>query len=221
VDADVGPKMSEVKVVSLDMEGTLIDHAFSHAIWETDIPCLYAEKHELDLEAAREMVLAEYGEVGDGRREWYDVDYWFRRLGLDSDWRQLIRERAGLIKVYPDAAEALQRLSGVYPMIVSSNTIREFLDLQVDAVGHYFTHVYSAPSDFGTVKKDAGFYRLIVDAMGVRPCEMVHVGDHLEFDYRAARSLGVRAYHLDRSRETAGRDTIHDLVELIGLLVDP
>ena len=217
----MGPKMSEVKVVSLDMEGTLIDHAFSHAIWETDIPCLYAEKHELDLEAAREMVLAEYGEVGDRMREWYDVDYWFRRLGLDSDWRQLIRERAGLIKVYPDAAEALQRLSGVYPMIVSSNTIREFLDLQVDAVGHYFTHVYSAPSDFGTVKKDAGFYRLIVDAMGVRPCEMVHVGDHLEFDYRAARSLGVRAYHLDRSRETAGCDTIHDLVELIGLLVDP
>jgi len=104
---------------------------------------------------------------------------------------------------------------------VSSNTIREFLDLQVDAVGHYFTHVYSAPSDFDTVKKDAGFYRLIVDAMGVRPSEMVHVGDHLEFDYRAARSLGVRAYHLDRSRETAGRDTIHDLVELIGLLVDP
>jgi len=221
VDADVGPKMSEVKVVSLDMEGTLIDHAFSHAIWETDIPRLYAEKHGLDLESAREMVLAEYSTIGESRREWYDVDYWFRRLGLDSDWRQLIRERAGLIKVYPDAAEALQRLSGVYPMIVSSNTIREFLDLQVDAVGHYFTHVYSAPSDFGTVKKDAGFYRLIVDAMGVRPSEIFHVGDHLEFDYRAARSLGVRAYHLDRSRETAGRDTIHDLVELIGLLVDP
>jgi FMN phosphatase YigB (HAD superfamily) len=57
--------------------------------------------------------------------------------------------------------------------------------------------------------------------MGVRPGELVHVGDHLEFDYRAARSLGVRAYHLDRSKGTAGRDTVHDLVELIGLLVDP
>jgi putative hydrolase of the HAD superfamily len=217
----MGPKLSAVKVVSLDMEGTLIDHAFSHAIWETDIPRLYAEKRGLDQEAARAMVLAEYGKVGDRRREWYDVDYWFRRLGLEADWRQLIRERAGLIKVYPDAAEALERLSGVYPMIVSSNTIREFLDLQVDAVGHYFTHVYSAPSDFGTVKKDAGFYRLIIGAMGVRPGELVHVGDHLEFDYRAARSLGVRAYHLDRSKGTAGRDTVHDLVELIGLLVDP
>lgn len=125
----MGPKMSAVKVVSLDMEGTLIDHAFSHTIWETDIPRLYAEKHGLDQEASREIVLAEYGTVGDRRREWYDVDYWFRRLGLEADWRQLIRERAGLIKVYPDAAEALERLSGVYPMIVSSNTIREFLNL--------------------------------------------------------------------------------------------
>lgn len=88
-------------------------------------------------------------------------------------------------------------------------------------MGQYFTHVYSAPSDFGTVKKDASFYRLIVDAMGVRPGEMVHVGDHPEFDYRAARSLGVRAYHLDRSKGTTGRDTVHDLVELTGLLVDP
>jgi putative hydrolase of the HAD superfamily len=213
--------MSGVKVVSLDMEGTLIDHAFSNAIWETEIPRLYAEKHGLDLEAAREKVLAEYSTVGEMRREWYDVDYWFRRLELDADWRKLIRERADLIKVYHDAAEALRRLSGVYPMIVSSNTIREFLDLQVEAVGHYFTHIYSAPSDFGTVKKDDGFYRLILGALGVRPCEMVHVGDHPEFDYRAARSLGVRAYHLDRSNGAAGRDTIHDLVELIGLLVDP
>jgi len=221
IEPDVWPKMSEVKVVSLDMEGTLIDHAFSHAIWETDIPRLYAEKHGLDLESAREMVLAEYSTIGESRREWYDVDYWFRRLGLDADWRQLIRERVGLITVYPDAAEALERLSGVYPMIVSSNTIREFLDLQVDAVGHYFTHVYSAPSDFGTVKKDAGFYRLIIGALGVRPGEMVHVGDHPEFDYRAARCLGVRAYHLNRSNGAAGRDTIHNLVELISLLVDP
>jgi putative hydrolase of the HAD superfamily len=203
------------------MEGTLIDHAFSHAIWETEIPRLYAEKHGLDLEAARKMVLKKYGTVGDRRREWYDVDYWFRRFGLEADWRKLMHARAGLITVYPDAAEALERLSGVYPMIVSSNTIREFLDLQVDAVGHYFTHVYSAPSDFGTVKKDAGFYRLIIGSLGVRPSEMVHVGDHPEFDYRAARNLGVRAYHLDRSKETAGRDTVHDLVELVGLLVNP
>ena len=210
----------KVKVLSLDMEGTLVDHSFSNAIWEIDIPSLYAERHSLDQDEARARVLAEYGTVGEGRPEWYDVDYWFRRLGLEADWRSIIRGRADLIKVYPDAAEALVRLSGVYPMVVSSNTIREFLDLQVEAVGPYFTHVYSAPSDFGTVKKDSGFYRRILAEQGLRPEEMTHVGDHPEFDYMVARSLGVRAYHLDRTGCSVGGDTVHDLMELVDRLVD-
>jgi len=210
----------KVKLVSLDMEGTLVDHGFSNAIWETDIPRLYAEKNSMELDEARAKVLAEYGTVGEGKPEWYDVGYWFRRLGLSSDWRDLLRGRAALIKVYPDAAEALERLSGLCPMVVSSNTIREFLSLQVEAVGPYFSSVYSAPSDFGTVKKDAGFYRRVLELEGLRPVEMAHVGDHHEFDYRAARSLGVRAYHLDRSRCMVGRDTVHDLLELVERLVD-
>jgi putative hydrolase of the HAD superfamily len=211
----------KVKVVSLDMEGTLVDHSFSSAIWETDIPRLYAEKHDLDQDEARARVLAEYSTVGEGRPEWYDVDYWFRRLGLSADWRSLIRGRAALIKVYPDTSEALDRLSVVYPMVVSSNTIREFLDLQVKAVGPYFTRVYSAPSDFCTVKKDAGFYRRVLAAQGLRPEEMAHVGDHPDFDYRAAKSLGVQAYHLDRTKRGMSDDTVHDLMELVHRLVNP
>jgi HAD superfamily hydrolase (TIGR01549 family) len=212
--------MGRVKLVSLDMEGTLIDHTFSNAIWEHEIPALYAEKHGLDLDVALAWVKAEYGTVGEGRAEWYDVDYWFRRLGLEADWRQLIRERTELICVYPDAAEALRRLREAYPLVVSSNTIREFLELQVEAVGEIFTHVFSAPSDFGTVKKDAGFYRMILNEIGLKPTHVAHVGDHKEFDYRAAKSLGLEAYHLDRSGEAGGPDTVRDLLEFADRLVD-
>jgi len=212
--------MCRVKLVSLDMEGTLIDHAFSNAIWEYEIPALYAEKHGLDLDAAQVWVKAEYGTVGEGRTEWYDVDYWFRRLDLEADWRQLIRERTDLIRVYPDAAEALCRLREAYPLIVSSNTIREFLELQVEVVGEPFTHVFSAPSDFGTVKKDAGFYRMVLDEVGLKPSQVAHVGDHMEFDYRAAKSLGLEAYHLDRSGGAGGPDTVRDLLEFADRLVD-
>lgn len=212
--------MSRVKLVSLDMEGTLIDHAFSNTIWEHEIPALYAEKHGLELDAALAWVKAEYGTVGEGRTEWYDVDYWFRRLGLEADWRQLIREHADLIRVYPDAAEALRRLGDAYPLIVSSNTIREFLELQVEAVGGPFTHVFSAPSEFGTVKKDAGFYRMVLNEIGLKPFQVAHVGDHREFDYRAAKSLGLEAYHLDRSGEARGPDTVRDLLEFTDRLVD-
>lgn len=212
--------MDRVKLVSLDMEGTIIDHRFSNAIWEHEIPALYAEKHGLDMDIARAWVKAEYDAVGEGRTEWYDVDYWFRRLDLEADWRQLIRERTDLIRVYPDTTEALRRLVEAFPLIVSSNTIREFLELQVEVVGEPFAHVFSAPSDFGTVKKDAGFYRRVLDEIGLKPSQVAHVGDHKEFDYRAAKSLGLDAYHLDRSGETRGPDTVRNLLEFADRLVD-
>jgi HAD superfamily hydrolase (TIGR01493 family) len=204
----------------LDMEGTLIDHSFSDTIWEYEIPRLYAERHGCDFDAALTRVKAEYCAVGEGRAEWYDVDYWFRRLDLEADWRQLIRDRMGLIHVYPDAAEALLRLREVYPLIVSSNTIREFLELQVEAVGCTFTYVFSAPSDFGTVKKDADFYRVILDKVGLEPSQVAHVGDHMEFDYKAAKSLGMEAYYLDRSGVAKGSDTIQNLLEFADRLVN-
>jgi len=212
--------MGRVKLISLDMEGTLVDHAFSNAIWENEIPRLYAEKHGLDFDAALARVKEEYGAVGEGRKEWYDVEHWFRRFDLKADWRRLIRERMGLIRVYPDAAEALHRLGEAYPLIVSSNTIREFLELQVEALGAHFTHVFSAPSDFGTVKKDMGFYRMVIDEIGLKPSQVAHVGDHIEFDYRAAKSLGLEAYHLNRSGEVGGPYTVRDMLEFADRLVD-
>ena len=42
---------------------------------------------------------------------------------------------------------------------------------------------------------------------------MAHVGDHAEFDYRASKQLGVRAFHLDRSGELNGPDVVSDLIE--------
>ena len=49
--------------------------------------------------------------------------------------------------------------------------------------------------------------------MGVAPEALSHVGDHLKFDCEAPRQLGIQAYHLDRSRETAGDHVVHDLEE--------
>ncbi|RLI15988.1 HAD family hydrolase, partial [Candidatus Bathyarchaeota archaeon] len=69
-----------LEVVSFDMEGTLITPRFSELIWEYDIPRLYAEQHGLTLEEARRRVFEEYMEIGDERPEWYDIEYWFRRL---------------------------------------------------------------------------------------------------------------------------------------------
>ena len=205
--------MGRIEIVSFDMEGTLVDHGFSNLIWEEDIPRLFAREHGVRLEVARERVFEEYREVGDERPEWYDVDYWFRRLGLRDDWRDLLDERRDACKVYPEARGVLKRLENKFVLIVTSNTIREFLEVQMGDLGGFFAHIFSAPSDFGLVKKSADFYSRICKITGRPPEAMAHVGDHLKFDYDAPRRLGIQAYYLDRSGKSTGDHVVHDLLE--------
>jgi FMN phosphatase YigB (HAD superfamily) len=205
--------MAGIEVVSFDMEGTLIDDGYSNLIWETDIPRLYGEKHGLDLESARLEVLGEYAQVGEDRPEWYDIDYWFRRLGLDDDWRELLRQREGACIVYSEVPRALERMSGEYALIVSSNTIREFLEVQLTKLPDVFTKIYSAPSDLKTVKKTDSFYGRICGEMGVSPPSMAHVGDSFRFDYEEPRKLGIHSFFLDRRGESSGEHIVGDLDE--------
>ncbi|RJS87458.1 HAD family hydrolase [Candidatus Bathyarchaeota archaeon] len=202
-----------LEVVSFDMEGTLITPRFSELIWEYDIPRLYAEQHGLTLEEARRRVFEEYMEIGDERPEWYDIEYWFRRLNLPGDWRELLELRRETIEVYPEVRGVLERLSKRYRLIVTSNTIREFLEVQLEGLEGYFTYIFSAPSDFGEVKKTEDFYRRICGILEVKPSSMAHVGDHWKFDYLIPRSMGVEAYYLDRSGERRGEHIVHDLEE--------
>lgn len=204
-----------MKYISFDMEGTLIDHSYSEHIWGTDIPSLYAEKHGIDLEDAREMIFREYNQLGDHRPEWYNVGFWFRKFELPGDWRELPEKRRNLIRVYPDTRTVLDALVSEHPLVVSSNTIRELLTIQIEEVGDYFTHVFSAPSDYQSVKKDQSFYRKILETMRVEPSEVIHVGDHPKYDYLAARSIGIEAYHLDRKGNAENGDTVGSLTEFM------
>ena len=206
--------MEVYSVLSLDMEGTLITEEFSRQIWEIDIPRIYSEIKGLTLEDSQEDVFSQYNEVGDNRPEWYDVDYWFDRLGLPGDRHALIMSRKNYCIVYPEVPYVLKRLRSRYPLVVTSNTIREFLEIQLSCFEVGFHRVFSAPSDFGIVKKSPEFYDKICVALNVEPEELVHVGDHREYDYLAAKDLGIKAYHLDRKWKYKGPDVIRDLEEL-------
>ena len=123
-------------------------------------------------------------------------------------------------KLYPETLQVLERLSGRYPLIISSNTIREFLLVQLRKLPSVFRHVFSAPSDFGTVK-DPDFYSRISDLIGVELGAIIHVGDNVAFDYEAPREAGMIAFHLDRSGDSGRDHVIRTLVDfeerLIGL----
>jgi len=203
--------MAGIEVVSFDMEGTLVPTDFSSLVWETDIPRLYGEKNGLGFEEAKRRVIAEYDSIGQGAPEWYDVDYWFRRLDLDGDWRRLLEERRDACNPFPEAPGVLKRLGERYRLIVSSNTIREFLEVQLRWFPDTFEHVFSAPSDYGGVK-DPPFFNKVSETMEVEPERMAHVGDSVRFDFEAAGELG-KSFLLDREGEYHGPHVLKDLEE--------
>ncbi|MFI1992123.1 HAD family hydrolase [Actinoplanes sp. NPDC020271] len=54
------------------------------------------------------------------------------------------------------------------------------------------------PDDLGTAKPDPGAFRGSVTRWGLRPGEVLSVGDRHDLDVLAAREAGLRAVHLDR-----------------------
>jgi HAD superfamily hydrolase (TIGR01549 family) len=204
------------KIISFDMDGTLVDPEFTDWVWLQGIPKLYAEKAKISFEEAKHFVVEEYLKVGEGAIEWYDIKYWFHFFQLEESWKILMNRYIDKINVYPDVSPLLESLRDRFQLVLTSNAGREFIDMEMEAtgLGRYFERIFSATSDFGEVKKTADFYRRICQILEAEPQDIVHVGDHYEFDYLVPRSLGIRAFYLNRSGEREGDFIISDLKDL-------
>jgi putative hydrolase of the HAD superfamily len=202
--------------ISFDMDGTLISPEFTDWVWGHGIPTLYSEKYGIPFEASKAFVEEEYRKVGEGALEWYDIKYWFQFFQLKTHWQNLMERYVDKIKVYPDIHPLLARLKNRFSLILTTNAGREFIDIEMKAtgLGKYFDKIFSATSDFSEVKKTIHFYHRLCQILGVHPDEIVHVGDHAEFDYLVPRKLGICAFYLDRSGIQKGDFVIPDLTEL-------
>jgi HAD superfamily hydrolase (TIGR01549 family) len=208
------------RFLSFDLDGTLVDLAYTDMVWHQGIPELYAQKTGMDLAQARELVLQEYRKVGDGGLEWYDIAYWFGYFDLPGGWETLLERYASQVRVYPEVHEVLGQLRECYSLIVLSNAAREFIAVEMHQGGltGYFDRVISATSDFGLVKKSPEFYQRICELLGVAPHKLIHVGDHWEFDYQVPREMGIAAFYLSRKGDQSGPDVIRDLRTLPEIL---
>ncbi len=205
-----------IKVISFDLDGTLVELEFSEWVWSVGIPQLFAEKRGISFDEAKEIVEEEYRKVGDRSPQWYDIKYWFNFFQLNGHWKPLLNRFSHKIKPYPEVSKVLQDLSPNYRLIIISNAAREFIDIEVELaeLRRYFSRIFSATSDFGQIKKTAKFYGGICQLLGISSQEMVHVGDHWEFDYIAPKGRGIKALHIDRSWSRSGDDVIRSLEEV-------
>ena len=207
-----------IRIISLDMDGTLVDTRFVEKVWMEGMPMLYAEKTGLDFPAAKSYVVGEYMKIGSDQLEWYDLLYWIERFGLKVGKDELLQMYEDEIETYPEVQEVLDLLSENYDLVVTSNAAREFIDIELEGLFDYFRETFSATSDFREVKKSPLIYGAVCAHMGAKPFEVLHIGDHYNYDYEAPLQAGLDALFLDRKGERSGREVVGDLREAMVLI---
>lgn len=191
-----------LKAISFDLDDTLAETNFEEAVWFDEIPKLYSKKFKIPFEEARKIVLLEYEQVGDARVEWYEVAYWFEKFGFEEDYKKIMSDLKGTIKLFPDTIPALKKLKQKFPLYVVSNASRDFIDfkIKIDGLESYFSKVFSMTSDYKKPKAKDTFLR-VCGELDLKPSELLHVGDNYDFDYAIPKSAGINAVFLNRKNK--------------------
>lgn len=153
---------------------------------------------------------------------------------LAASFGDAIRSKLPVLYPHVSAVLASLKRSG-YKVGLISNTGRtwgRFLrPIQDDlGIGKYFDdRVFS--DEIGVRKPEAAIFEAALEHLGLRPGEVVHVGDDLEADVGGSKALGLRAVWFDvgHDSEHAVHDpsapgtalpdaAIHDHRELLGVL---
>jgi HAD superfamily hydrolase (TIGR01549 family) len=211
----MGLEKNDIKVISFDVEGTMVTTEFSAAIWFELIPQRYAKRHALNFDEAAKKIRQEYESVGDQRLEWYDVQYWFTRFDLGQA-DIAMEELQGRVNHYPETREVLNRLVKGYKLSVASGSPRPFLKHLLRDIEHNFSNVFSSTSDFRQVKT-ADFYEEMCLRLGVEPRQVVHIGDNRQFDFLEPAAVGINAFYLDREGKSNDPASLRNLGQLADL----
>lgn len=202
-----------IKIISFDMDGTLVNEDFDDKIWMEELPRKYAETKNIPFEEAKEYVYSEY-EIYKENNNWSSLEFWFNRFGMEN-WKEIIEKNTNLIEVYPETVEVIKELKKKFKIIIITQAPREFIDVKLKDIEHLFDSVYSSTHHFNSLKKDQIIYKKILDDMGIGPEEIIHVGDHRNYDYDAPRSIGIKSFLLDRKGKYVDMEIVKDLKEFM------
>ena len=216
------------KVVSFDLDGTLVNGIFGDMVWNRGVPEEYAKKYSMTFDEAKALITKQYESVGDGNILWYEIEYWLKRFDLPVTAKELLERYEGCIEPLPGAKEVIEKLKGTYTLVIASNAARIFVEKELEHAGltHHFSHIISATTDYRMIKKDPEFYKRLCLTLNVSHVEIVHVGDHKVFDFEVPSALGIEAYYLSSRQMADGRQpegkgngrTIYGLTELLDKL---
>ena len=208
-----------LKIISFDVDGTLVDLEYNDLIWFKEIPELVAKKKKISFEKSLKFVHEEYAKLGEHNLNWYDINYWISYFGIEISPDKIFEKYEPQVKIYPEVIPLLEELKKKYILIVITAMPREFLIPKMKNLEKYFKFSFSALSDFKELK-NSEIYSKISKALKVPPKQILHIGDHWEFDYLAARKAGMNAIYLDRSNIKKRKFIINSLGEAKKIIDD-
>ena len=182
--------LEQCETLMLDMDGTILDLAYDTYIWKDLVPRRYAAVNNMSFEEARAMLFDKYRAV-QGDLEWYCLDHWNDRLGIDVV--QIHHDVTHRIGYLPGALDFLRKMhASDTRVLLVTNSHHDTLELKdaVTGLGDYFDGIYSSHS-YGHAKESQSFWHALQEDTGFDAATTLFVDDHQPV-LRSARDYGVR-----------------------------
>ena len=119
---------------------------------------------------------------------------------------------------HADVPEPLSRIAKEIPLVILSNASNDQIHENVAKLGAPFAHVFTA-QDAQAYKPRLQAFEYMIDKLGCRPDEIMHVSSSFRYDQMSARDLGMGArVWVNRGHEPRcdGYAT-HEIADISGL----
>ncbi len=202
--------MARIKVISFDLDDTLWDNLPVLKRAEQEVFDFLARQYppfaqQFDIPALRVLkqgIAGRRPELSDQVSELriISLQYALRQAGFNGDARDLAEQAFSVflhwrhqVEYMPAVEEVLTDLSERYRLAALTNGNAEVERLSIAA---HFSYAQNAER-LGLKKPDPLYYQSALDALEVRPEEVIHIGDHPRHDVAAARALGIHTIWID------------------------
>jgi HAD superfamily hydrolase (TIGR01549 family) len=146
----------------------------------------------------------------------------FQAAGVDGDADALSVEMerrfdsGEYVRTYEDTLPTIEALrgQGFRLGVISNGTRGVALNLELAGISQRVEFVLVSAL-VGWEKPSPRIFAMGLEAVGLRPEEVVFLGDHYRADIEGARAVGMKAVMIDRARRSTETDcpVVHDLAE--------